>query len=346
MISILLDVEDLADTRFAISPLQEAMGSLWVLRDPGRYPLHRPWARSVLGRLDPRDTRLLLALVGESLALPDFLTPRPRSAAPTVEEELATVRRTPAYVVHRDLLAAHAPGRVPAALRAATEPGTAAAALGLLETLCELLQRYWDLAFRPVWPQMRLVLEADITYRARQLAGGGARRLFSDLHPNVRWHDGGLHIHRVSLRHQVAAAGRGLPLMPSLFAYKPVSPMDPGEPPMLAYPSRGIATLWTPAGEAPTGGAPAGPEPGGGPDTGSALAGLIGAARARLLRLLGEPSTTAELARRCAVTPSAVSQHLRALHAAGLVTRTRDGRHVLYHRSPLGDQLTTHRPAR
>ncbi|GAB2886825.1 hypothetical protein GCM10027074_64120 [Streptomyces deserti] len=49
-----------------------------------------------------------------------------------------------------------------------------------------------------------------------------------------------------------------------------------------------------------------------------------------------------ELARRLGVTPSAVSQHLRVLHAAGLVTRTRDGRHVLYRRSPLGDQLAAH----
>ncbi|MFD0274730.1 helix-turn-helix domain-containing protein [Kitasatospora sp. NPDC127111] len=329
MISFLLDVEDLADTRFAISPLQEAMGSLWVLRDPGRYPLHRPWLRSVLGRLDPRDVRLLLALVGESLALPDFLTPRPRSAAPTVEEELATVLRTPPAVVRRDLRVAHAPGPVPAVLRAAIDGGDRHLP-GLLETLCALLRRYWDVAFRPFWPQMRLVLEADITYRARQLAGGGARLLFSDLHPNVRWHDGALHIARMSRRHQVAAAGRGLPLMPSLFAYKPVSPMDPGEPPMLAYPSRGIATLWTPAG----------PEP----DAAGALAGLLGAPRARILRVLAEPLTTADLARRFAVTPSAVSQHLRALHAGGLVTRTRDGRHVLYHRSALGDRLVTARP--
>ncbi|GAA1087542.1 hypothetical protein GCM10009605_26830 [Nocardiopsis composta] len=39
------------------------------------------------------------------------------------------------------------------------------------------------------------------------------------------------------------------------------------------------------------------------------------------------------------MTPSAVSQHLRVLHAAGLVARARDGRHVLYRRSPLGEEL-------
>jgi hypothetical protein len=44
MIRFLLDVEDLANTRFAISPLQETLGSLWALRDPGRYALHLPGA--------------------------------------------------------------------------------------------------------------------------------------------------------------------------------------------------------------------------------------------------------------------------------------------------------------
>jgi DNA-binding transcriptional ArsR family regulator len=39
------------------------------------------------------------------------------------------------------------------------------------------------------------------------------------------------------------------------------------------------------------------------------------------------------------VTPSAVSQHLRVLFAAGLVTRARHGRQVLYRRSDLGDRL-------
>jgi DNA-binding transcriptional ArsR family regulator len=39
------------------------------------------------------------------------------------------------------------------------------------------------------------------------------------------------------------------------------------------------------------------------------------------------------------VTPSAVSQHLGVLHAAGLVTRTRAGRHVLYEATATGRAL-------
>ncbi|MFC3979150.1 ArsR/SmtB family transcription factor [Streptosporangium jomthongense] len=75
------------------------------------------------------------------------------------------------------------------------------------------------------------------------------------------------------------------------------------------------------------------------PPDATALAALLGAPRATLLGLLEEPSPTVELARRMGVTPNAVSQHLRVPYGTGLVTRVRDGRHVLYRRSPLGDRL-------
>jgi DNA-binding transcriptional ArsR family regulator len=172
---------------------------------------------------------------------------------------------------------------------------------------------------------MRLVLEADMTYRARRLATGGARGLFADMHPNLRWRDGVLHIGDMIGRHTVEAAGRGLLLIPSLFAYKPVPPVSAEDPPSLAYPSRGVGTVWAPPRETdPT-----------------ALDALLGVPRARLLRLLDEPLPTVELARRLRVTPSAVSQHLQVMHATGLVERARDGRHVLYRRSALGDRLAS-----
>ncbi|MGI5460407.1 ArsR/SmtB family transcription factor [Streptomyces sp. CA-249302] len=315
MISFLLDVEDLADTRFAISPLREVMGSLRALRAPALFPLHTAWRRSVLTRLDPADARLLAALVGENLTLPDFLTPRPTTFAPTIEDQLAVVRATPEDVVRRDLHATHAPRPLPAELRPPVEE--------LLEELGELLFRYWRLAVLPDWPRMRLVLEADITHRARQLTMGGARLLFSDLHRNLTWRDGELRVAQMIGRHRIDGSGRGLRLVPSLFAHKPAPPVGAGEAPMLAYPSRGAATLWEPVPD---------------PDS-SALTALLGAPRSTVLRLLAEPLPTVELARRLGVTPSAVSQHLRVLHATGLVTRARDGRRVLYRRSALGDRL-------
>ncbi|MFE6845329.1 ArsR/SmtB family transcription factor [Streptomyces sp. NPDC057686] len=322
MISFELGVEDLADTRFALSPLSETLFSLRVLRDPGLSAVHLPWRRSVLGRLDALDTDLLMSLVAQRLTLPDFLTPRPTAFSPAFEEELAVVRAASPDLVRRDLSAAHAPDPLPAALRAAAATDDAAV-LRLRDAICELLERYWELALKPMWPQMRLLLEADMTYRARQLAMGGARLLFAGMHPNLRWQDGVLHIDKMIHTHRVTASGRGLLLVPSVFAHKPAPPVSPEEAPLLMYPSRGVATMWAPA---PTADA-------------SALVALLGAPRARLLGLLTEPLPTVEIARRFRVTPSAVSQHLRVLHAAGLVSRARDGRQVLYRRSPLGDRL-------
>ncbi|MGW6917157.1 ArsR/SmtB family transcription factor [Kitasatospora sp. NPDC054939] len=326
MISFVLGVEDLADTRFALSPLHETLFSLRVLQDPGLSALHLPWRRRVIPLLGALDAELLLSLVARRRTLPDHLTPLPTRFAPGFGEQLDAVRRVPPARVRHDLRLTHAPDPLPAPLRAAAD-GDDAAVAALRDTVCDLLEQYWRLALEPWWPRIRLVLEADMTYRARRLALGGARQLFADMHPNLHWHDGVLDVHRMIGRFRVAAAGRGLLLMPSVFAHKPAPPVSPDEPPSLVYPSRGVATLWD-AGTART----SGPR---------ALSALLGTPRARLLALLDEPLPTVELARRLAVTPSAVSQHLRVLHGAGLVDRARDGRHVLYRRSPLGEGLAT-----
>ena len=333
MIRLELGVEDLADTRFGISPLTETVFSLWALTDPScTRPTCRGSAASVAGSTRtmrgccPRwwgaVARVRTFAAAPSRALPDFLTPRPEKFIARFEDELAAVRATAPEIVRRDLRATHAPDPPPDRLRAVARSNNRAT-LKLLGTICDALERHWERAIAPTWPQMQLVLEADTTYRARQLATGGARLLFADMHPNLRWDNGVLTIQEMISEGTIAAAGRGLLLVPSIFAYKPVPPLDPTEPPSVGYPSRGVATLWAPASAADAG----------------ALAELLGRPRARVLQMLAEPLPTLELARRLEVTPSAVSQHLKVLRATGLVTSARDRRHVLYRRSALGDQL-------
>jgi DNA-binding transcriptional ArsR family regulator len=334
MIRMKLDVDDLADTRFGMSPLTETVFSLWALSDPSRHTLHLPWVRGVRARIDANDARLLYSLIGPtrsrpdfhgnpSRPVPDYLTPRPAKFIPRFEDELAGVRATAPETVRRDLLATHAPEAVPEPLAAA-----AGSDLGSVEALrdaiCDALADYWEKFMAPAWPEMQLVLEADTTYRARRLATGGARLLFADMHPNLRWSHGVLSIDEMMSEGTIEAGGRGLLLVPSIFAYKPVPPLDPTEPPSIGYPSRGIATLWAPPPQ---------------PDLG-ALVKLLGRQRTRVLLMLDEPLPTIEIARRLKVTPSAVSQHLQVLYATGLVTRARDRRHVLYRRTPTGDRLT------
>jgi DNA-binding transcriptional ArsR family regulator len=69
------------------------------------------------------------------------------------------------------------------------------------------------------------------------------------------------------------------------------------------------------------------------------LARLIGPNRARVLRLLGEPRSTTQLAALTGLPPGAVSSHLRVLLEAGAVLRRRTGREVLYWRTSLGHAL-------
>ncbi|RJL30137.1 ArsR/SmtB family transcription factor [Bailinhaonella thermotolerans] len=315
MIEIYLDVGDLADTRFGMSPLQETVLSLRAARSPGRHALHLPWTRSARPVLDGLHDGLLLSLVGPHNWIPDFLTPRPSGLLTDIGPELEQIRRTPPAVVAADIATAHW-GAVPERLRGDPER--------VRDRIADLLEEYWRRAMAPHWPRMRSLLEADTVHRARSLALGGARALFADLHTNVEWRDGILRVVAGrAIHNHVHVSGQGLLLVPSVFAHKAMGPIAEDAPPMVIYPARGVATLWETASPRPPG----------------AVAALIGAPKAAILMELDGPASTTELAHRLAVTPGAVSQHLRVLADAGLVTRARSGRAVLYARSPLADRL-------
>ena len=117
MITYRLGVDDLAATRFAISPMQETVCSLWAVAESGacRDPPARGCVRSG-PNCETLDTRLLLSIVGPTRALPDFLTPRPVVFSPSIADELAVARSAPADRVrdgpHRDLPARPRAGRV------------------------------------------------------------------------------------------------------------------------------------------------------------------------------------------------------------------------------------------
>jgi len=321
MIEMRLQVADLAETSFAVSPLQETVFSLWVWRAPGRQAFHLPWRRASAAAWGRCDVEMLDALVSPRRWLPDFLTPRPATPLTEFAAELAIVRATPAQRVADGLLATYDGAPVPAVLRGHPD--------AVLSRIVAALAGYWQACLEPWWPRIRAVLEADIVYRSRQLALGGARALFADLDWRVHWRDGVLYIDRLpGLDYVIDIDGRGLPLVPSLFCRGAITYISADEPPLITYPARGRATVWESADAA----------------SDAALVELLGAARARLLILLDRPASTTELAHRLAVSPSAVSQHLRVLRSAGLLGKARSGRSMLYLRSPLGDQLVGARP--
>jgi DNA-binding transcriptional ArsR family regulator len=307
--------DDVARIRFAFSPLAELVRSLIVLRAPARHSLHLPWTRATRPLLIDLDLTELFVLVPVRGDTADFLTPPPASPLPEFTEELEALRRTPA---DRAVTEATEVLGVPAATmrRIRADP------TGAAHRIADTLHTYWDLALGQHWPRVRALLEADVLWRSRRLAVGGARALFEDLHETVTWHGDRLSVADPH-HHSGSLSGGGLLLAPSAMCWPTVRKMIKPYQPTITYPARGIATLWE------TGAPPA-------PD---ALATLIRRTRASLLIALAEPTSTTALARRLSITPGAASQHLSVPLNCGLATRSRVGRSVLYQRTRSGDML-------
>ncbi|GAA3445561.1 ArsR/SmtB family transcription factor [Planomonospora venezuelensis] len=307
--------DDVARIRFAFSPIWELVASLRTLRDPARRSLHLPWLRAVRPRLAGLDLSELFALVPTAGYLVDFVTPTPDTPEPDFAAELERVRRTPPD--RAAVEAGWVSGADPRIIeRFRADPGTGVA------RVADTLQRYWEVAFAEFWPRVHGLLEAEVTRRSRQLAAGGARELFADLHPNVSWRGDRLAVVR-NWEYSAPLGGDGLVLVPTAFWWPDTATMVEPYQPMLVYPATGVGTLWS-----------SGPPPAPG-----ALAALIGRTRAQILLALADPSTTSALARRMELTPGAVSQHLTVLTGGGLAVRRRLGREVVYSRTPVGDSL-------
>lgn len=69
------------------------------------------------------------------------------------------------------------------------------------------------------------------------------------------------------------------------------------------------------------------------------LEALLGGLRAGILLALEQPRTAGQLAEALFLTPSGLTHHLSALQASQLVTRTREGRHVLVRRTARASAL-------
>jgi DNA-binding transcriptional ArsR family regulator len=237
--------------------------------------------------------------------LADFLAPPPGGPDDPFEVELGQMLRTPRAQVVREL-------------RRAGHRISAAEVGDTMHRLERELRLLWHEGLLPDWPDVRAVLERDIAFRARQLARDGGESVLAGLHPAVT--AGGSWV-RIKSGKTAArtSGGRGLVLVPSVFAWPDVFVID-GAPwrPTVAYPARGVVSAPTPrAGEV-------------------ALGALAGKARARVLLSCREGTTTSEIARTIGLTAGAVSQHVGRLRTAGLVHSLRSGRFVSHELTATG----------
>ena len=321
MVDVRFDIESMSGVRFGISPLFEATLSVKALDDPAAAALHLSWVEQARAQTADLDLELLRLLLRPDAYAPDFLNPPPTGPCAELEDEFALMRATPAAQIREEVRCCYADRpAVPTALEPfLTHPRRA------VRALVELLRAYWERTLAEHWPRISSLLEHDILYRSGQIADAGTRRLFTDLDPSIRWEEGLL---RIEKKHcadtTVELDERGLLLLPSAFAWPSVVLVTaPPWQPTLIYPARGVGMLWEPERPSP-------------PD---ALAKLLGGSRAAILAALDCPRSTTELARVLDISTGGASQHLSTLHSAGLVTRRRAQRVVLYLRSQSGDAL-------
>ena len=319
MIRYHFGADDVLRTRFAITPLIELVGAVYALRDPQRSPVHRPWVEWARPRVGHLGLELLdVAAPSGTVDWPVFVGLPPAAPRTDIASELARVSKTAPDQVRREFERTYPEG-VPAAARGFVDAPTAT-----LAALVEQMRAFWDAALAPWWPAISAALEAEIAARARRLADDGPQAAFTDLHDRVRWEAGVLSVAPTDKPPaEVDLAGRGLLLVPAAFTWPRVWPRtDPPWDPALVYPPPGIGDLWS-------SGDPADP----------ALESLLGRRRARLLLELQRPASTLDLARRLDISAGGVSDHLKVLRQAGLVTGRREGRAVIYARTAKGDAL-------
>ena len=311
-------VDLLARSRFTISPMTDTVAALRALHSP-RRPWQHAWRQPHLAayqRMLARRpvVRALLAASFQPRWTADFLTLPPAVAAPTFAEELAAVAGRPDEQIRADLRA--------------TRPGPLADILrtdGLTEQAVYLLDWVWTHTVRPEWPERERRLRADIVARTARLSAHGWAGVLADFKCSARWlGDGYLQVNDYPAPPLPLDQAEQLVFVPAHCARGWVVWDQPTRFGMV-YPASGIL-------------ADADPRiPGG-------LNRLIGPNRAVILVRLATPLSTSHLTAVTGLSLGAVGDHLRVLLEAGLVTKRRSGREVLYWRTPLGAALAGGQP--
>jgi DNA-binding transcriptional ArsR family regulator len=310
--------EDLANIRFAFSPLWECQTAFRAWTNPAGHSLLQPWISMVGKKLEKGSWEPLRSMGSVPRGIiPDFLSQPSLTARPRFHDEVGNLLRTPREVVRREVEAA-CPGGVPRALRGALDDPRK-----FLAEMAAVLEKFWRRAIEPFWGTMRQKLEGEVLYRAHALAFGGPGDLFRDLHKDVHYRG-----NRLTIFTRCCWSGgsrrRGLWMMPSIFSWPDVYlTVRPPWRPMLTYPARGIAELWDQEQYLASRG----------------LVSLFGKTRMRVMLQLRSPQTTLGTARVLGLTTATVSEHITKLQRAGILERTRLGRSVFYTLNDLGSRL-------
>jgi hypothetical protein len=135
--------------------------------------------------------------------------PAPSGPFTEIDAELERVRATVPDRVAAEL--AQCLDRRPAGQPALRDhPGLSGDPAQARDLLAGMLHRAWSALVEPWWPRLRDVLDADITFRARQLANAGVAAALGGLDRRISWRDGVLRFASTA-HHDLDLTGTDLP---------------------------------------------------------------------------------------------------------------------------------------
>ncbi|MFI9508693.1 winged helix-turn-helix domain-containing protein [Nocardia sp. NPDC052566] len=287
----------------------------------GGSAVYDGWRRQVWGAI-PDDFRILASIVPPDEAFIDLITPT--RGARTMPEGITALHLASREEIRREVkLAAERRDQIgkPFPAWAAQLPDRDAEAM---RNVAAAVDAFHTVAFAGRWGHVQSFLDVTADRMARTMATEGVERLFGMLAPHVRWRAPILEVYTLSGCHDDHPGGRGLVIVPSLFAGPaPIllhSTVDLDAPKMLIVPAlrdfADFAAAWGPR------------------ESNEALIALLGRTRAAALETIAEGCSTTELARKLGVTAATASEHASILREAGLIESRR-------HRNSVRHQLTT-----
>jgi DNA-binding transcriptional ArsR family regulator len=272
-----------------------------------------PWCEAIRAHLTRADHEAFAPLATSQVVfVPDALLPWNPAPMLPLKDALEQVVAVSDGQLARDIHATIASGPTGDWRSAEREPRR------WVRRFVGALARAWT-GFRPIWQQAQESLAREIERVNVAGARGSQLELLDGFLPNARVEGDEWRLH--------ALEGGELRLPPTGLV---VMPLVAGERGSMVGGSDGVMTdIGYPlplAAERP-------------PIPPASLDALLGVQRARILRALERPAKSGRLAEALRTVPSAVTHHVTALEAAGLVTRTRLGRYVVVRRTERGEAL-------
>ena len=281
-----------------------------------------PWLRIVRSALTRRDLVALLPVFGgERIFMPDCLGPVPAGGVASTSATLDEIAATESTVLFEQAATVFAENDdLPPPAWSIVEQRPEQ----WLEEFARTIGRI-AVAVDDVWRAARPLIDRETERVGVAAMLGASREVLTTLHAGGRVEDDDLVLRRWGdepLRW--AVDDDGLVLVPMLGGMRSLVSWHRGDAiTHLAYPLTGQARLLDDRAA----------------DPGDRMDGLLGPMRTLILRMLDAPITAGAVAAGISATPSAVTHHVTALEAAGLVWRERRGQRVFIHRTARGTAL-------